>query len=72
MLDPVKRTYRVGTVSHRDIANHHLRLEFIYHLQLSRKNASEPLSSTDNIFRLNLTIGMKHGLLQRLSGADDE
>lgn len=54
------------------VANHHLRLEFIYYLELSRKVPSDPLTYTDNIFRLNFKIGLKHGLLQRITGASDD
>jgi hypothetical protein len=44
----------------------------IYHFRISRKDQSDPLAYTDNIFRLNLKIGIKQGLLQRLSGAEPE
>jgi hypothetical protein len=44
----------------------------IYHLQLTRKDAADPLTYTDNIFRLNLKIGLEHGLLKRISDPDGE
>jgi hypothetical protein len=54
------------------VANHHLHVEFIYHLQLTRQVPSDRLAYTDNIFRLNFKIGTKHGLLRRISGGSDE
>jgi hypothetical protein len=54
------------------VTNHHMRIEVIYHVQMTRKSASDPLAYTDNIFRLNFKIGVKKGLLERLSGAELE
>ncbi len=54
------------------VTNHRMRIEVIYHLQLTRKNAGDPLAYTDNIFRLNIKIGLKKGLIERLSGAEPE
>jgi len=77
-LEPMYETnvHAITTVRARAgvgyVANHHLRVEVIYHLQVSRKDPSDPLAYSDNIFRLNLKIGIKKGLLQRLSGAEPE
>ena len=69
-------THAIDTVRARAglgyITNQHVRVEFIYHLQLSRKDAHDPLAYSDNIFRVNFKIGIKKGLLQRLSGAEPD
>lgn len=48
------------------------RAELIYHAQFTRPTAEGqgPLEYTDNIFRLNIKIGLKHGVLPRLMDAD--
>jgi len=46
----------------------HCRAELIYHVQFTRPNG--PLEYTDNIFRLNVKIGLKRGILPRVMDMD--
>ena len=41
-----------------------------WYVQLTRKNEDSPLKYTDNIFRLNIKIGMNEGIIGRLSNPD--
>jgi hypothetical protein len=61
--DPVR--VRVGLAY---IFHGRCRAEFIYHAQWTRPEG--PLEYTDNIFRLNVKIGLTHGILPRVMDAD--
>jgi hypothetical protein len=53
------------------VLNDRVRVEFIYHAQFTRPAGSSGLEYTDNIFRLNIKIGLGQGLQQRaFSGGD--
>ncbi len=42
-----------------------LRVEFIYHLQYTQPTAESGLTYTDNIYRLNLKLGLQSGILKK-------
>lgn len=67
-IDPLR--WRVG-LGH--VFENRVRVEFIYHAQYTRVGADSPLEYTDNIWRLNIKIGLKQGLLERTlePGIDD-
>jgi hypothetical protein len=46
------------------------RAEFIYHMQFTRPDPDGSLKYTDNIFRLNVKIGLTHAVLPHLLDAD--
>lgn len=52
------------------IVNDRLRIEAIYHVQYTREQPGASLDHTDNIFRLNVKIGLTHGIIQSLSNPD--
>jgi hypothetical protein len=47
-----------------------LRIEFIYHAQFTHPTAGEGLQFTDNIFRLNIKIGLNRGIIGALQNPD--
>jgi len=47
-----------------------IRMEFIYHAQFTRPEGSSRLEYTDNIFRLNIKIGLTKGIIGRLQNPD--
>jgi len=51
----------LGYVTHDSI-----RIEFIYHTQWGQSSGSDSLVYNQNIFRLNIKVGLKHGLLDRV------
>lgn len=59
--DPLRWRVGIGHVFERKV-----RVEFIYHAQYTRPNADAPLDYTDNIWRLNIKVGTKAGLLERV------
>lgn len=46
----------------------HIELQYV--LELSRKSATDALAHSDNSFRLDFKVGLKHGLLHKLLGPD--
>jgi hypothetical protein len=48
------------------IPNNRVRVEFIYHTQWGQSTGSDALVYNQNIFRLNIKVGLKHGLLGRI------
>jgi len=52
------------------VLNDRIRFEFIYHAQFTRPTGSSGLEYTDNIFRLNIKIGLHKGILGRLQNPD--
>jgi hypothetical protein len=48
------------------IPNNHIRVEFIYHTQWGQEAGTDALVYNENIFRVNIKIGFKHGLLGRV------
>jgi hypothetical protein len=66
-IDPVRVRGGGGYV-----LNDRVRVEFVYYAQFTRPNSGS-LQHTDNIFRLNIKIGLAKGILQRLqsTGTDD-
>ena len=52
------------------VLNDHIRLEFIYHAQYTRPEGSSGLEYTDNIYRLNIKIGLQKGIVGRLQNPD--
>lgn len=48
------------------IPDSHIRVEFIYHTQWGQSSGSDALVYNENIFRLNIKVGLKHGLLGRV------
>jgi len=61
--DPVRLRMGVAYIFHGRV-----RGEFIYHIQWTRPNGT--LQYTDNIFRLNIKIGLQHGILPRVMEGD--
>jgi hypothetical protein len=47
-----------------------LRIEFIYHAQYTHPVAGEGLKFTDNIFRLNIKLGLNKGIINKLNNPD--
>ena len=64
-VDPFR--FRLGPAY---ILNDRVRMEFQWYVQLTRKNEDSPLKYTDNIFRLNIKIGMNEEIIVRLSNPD--
>ena len=50
--------------------NSRLRMELIYHAQYTRPASGTGLAYTDNIFRLNIKIGLHQGILARLQNPE--
>jgi hypothetical protein len=63
-VDPLRVRGGLGYV-----LNDRVRLEFIYHAQYTRPDGGD-LEYTDNIFRLNVKIGLNRGLMGRLLNPD--
>jgi len=63
-IDPLRLGTGIGY-----IVNDDFRLEFTYYAQFTRPAGSSSPEYTDNIFRLNLKIGLHRGLLGRLIGS---
>jgi hypothetical protein len=64
VIDPLRLRGGVGYVF-----NDRLRLEFIYYAQFSREDGNGPLEYGENIFRLDMKLGLSRGILQRARGA---
>jgi hypothetical protein len=64
-VDPLRVRGGMGYV-----VNDHIRMEFIYHAQFTRPAGSSGLEYTDNIFRLNIKIGLTKGIIGRLQNPD--
>ena len=64
-IDPLRVRGGLGYV-----LNDRLRLEFIYHVQYTRPEGSSGLEYTDNIFRLNIKIGLQNGIIGQLQNPD--
>jgi len=47
-----------------------LRIEFIYHAQFTHPSGSDGLEFTDNIYRLNIKIGLNKGIIGALQNPD--
>jgi hypothetical protein len=47
-----------------------MRIEFIYHSQFTHPSGSDNLKFTDNIFRLNIKIGLNKGIINSLNNPD--
>jgi hypothetical protein len=47
-----------------------LRVEFIYHMQLTNPDAATGLRFTDNIFRINIKLGLNKGIVNKLNNPD--
>ena len=60
-VDPLRLRVGLGHVFEGRI-----RAEFIYHAQYTRPRSGGPLSYTDNIWRLNIKMGFKAGLRERV------
>jgi hypothetical protein len=52
------------------ILNEHFRLEFIWRMQLTRSAKTDPITYTDNTFRINLKIATREGLFKELLHPD--
>ena len=61
-VDPLRVGGGIGYV-----LNDRVHLQFIYHTQFTRPSNSGGLEYTDNIFRLNIKIGLYEGILRRLA-----
>jgi hypothetical protein len=61
VIDPLR--FRGGVAY---VLNDRIRLEFIYYAKLTHNDVSGALAHTDNIFRLNIKIGMSKGILQKV------
>ena len=68
VVDPLRVRGGMGYV-----LNDRIRLEFIYYAQFAREEEGESLEYDENIFRLNMKIGISSGILQRVleTGSDD-
>jgi len=64
-VDPFRVRGGIGCV-----LNDRVRVEFIYHAQFTRPAGSSGLKYTDNIFRLNIKIGLNKGIMGRLQNPD--
>jgi hypothetical protein len=62
-IDPV---YVRGGLGY--VLNDRVRLEFIYYAEFTRSNGNS-LEHTDNIFQLNIRIGLAEGILRRIRNA---
>jgi hypothetical protein len=47
-----------------------LRIEFIYHAQFTQPNENSGLNYTDNIYRINIKLGLHKGILGSLYNPD--
>jgi|WetSurMetagenome_2_1015567.scaffolds.fasta_scaffold146969_2 hypothetical protein len=47
-----------------------IRIEFIYHTQFTHPEPGSNLQFTDNIFRLNIKIGLNKGIINQLNNPD--
>jgi len=65
MVDPLRLRCGIGY-----LLKEHLRMEFIYHAQFTHPAGSSSLEYTDNIFRLNIKIGLNKGIIGRLQNPD--
>jgi len=63
-VDPFRIRGGIGYVM-----NDHIRLEFIYHAQFTHPAGSD-LKFTDNIFRLNIKLGLNKGIIGLLQNPD--
>ena len=63
-IDPLRIRGGVGYV-----VNERVQLEFIYTAQFARSHGA--LAYDENVFRLNIRIGLSEGLLRRVLGAPD-
>lgn len=68
VVDPLDLRGGVGYV-----LNDRIRLEFIYYARFAREDGTEPLEYSENIFRLNMKIGISRAILQSVleGGGDD-
>jgi hypothetical protein len=68
VVDPLRIRAGAGYV-----LSDRIRLEFKYYAQFARDGGSEPLEYNENIFRLDIKIGIAGGILQRVleTGADE-
>ena len=64
-VDPFRVRGGIGYV-----LDEHIRMEFIYHAQFTHPAASSGLEFTDNIFRLNIKVGLTKGIIGRLQNPD--
>jgi hypothetical protein len=47
-----------------------VRVEFIYHVQWTHPSGSSGLSFTDNIYRVNIKLGLTKGIIGRFQEPD--
>jgi hypothetical protein len=64
-VDPFRMRAGLGYV-----LNERIRLEFIYHAQYTHPSGSSKLKYTDNIFRLNIKIGLNKGIITLLQNPE--
>jgi hypothetical protein len=60
-IDPARAQVGVGYV-----ANHRIRAEFLYYANWGRPHPDDDLRHTQNIWRLNVKVGLSHALLGRV------
>lgn len=65
-IDPMRIRVGIGYI----LKPWPLRFEFIYHAQYTHPTPSEGLQFTDNIFRLNIKIGLNKGIIGALQNPD--
>ena len=64
-IDPLRLRAGLGYV-----LNDRVRLEFIYHAQYTHPDGDSGLEYTDNIYRLNIKVGLNRGIMDRLYNPD--
>ncbi|HSO85133.1 MAG TPA: hypothetical protein VLQ91_01180 [Draconibacterium sp.] len=66
LVDPLRIRGGIGYI----MQSAPLRIEFIYHAQFTQPNEDSGLNYTDNIFRINIKLGLHTGILGSLYNPD--
>jgi hypothetical protein len=66
LVDPMRIRAGVGYI----LKSLPLRIEFIYHAQYTHPVSGEGLVFTDNIFRLNIKLGLNKGIVNKMNNPD--
>ena len=66
LIDPMRIRGGIGYV----MKSAPIRIEFIYHAQYTQPDKDVGLKYTDNIYRINIKIGISHGILGSIYNPD--
>jgi hypothetical protein len=66
LVDPLRIRCGIGYI----MQSAPLRIEFIYHAQFTQPNENSGLNYTDNIYRINIKLGLHKGILGSLYNPD--